>query len=226
MLPTTPRVMTDVLLIRHALCDPVGRAIAGRTPGINLNSTGTRQAEALAEGLVGIPMAALYCSPLERARETAAALERPLGIPARIAPGLIELDFGSWTGRTLDSLAGDPVWSRFNTERATTRIPGGETMDEVVARGAGELARMAADHPGLRVAAVTHADVIRALLTHYAGMPLDRMLRLEVAPASVSVVRIGPEPRVLAVNWRADGLGDFDFQSDKVQDAGASRRQE
>jgi broad specificity phosphatase PhoE len=200
--------VSDLLLVRHGLCDPVDNVIAGRSAGIHLNAVGLRQVRKLARALAHLPIAAVYSSPLERARETAAALAEPAGLHVRISPALEELDFGAWTGRTLASLADDADWRRFNTERGTTRIPGGETMDEVVARAADGLTRMAADHGAEPVVAVSHGDVIRALLAHYAGMSLDHMLRLEVAPASVSVVRLGPVPRVLTVNWLPDALGD------------------
>lgn len=203
--------VTEVLLIRHALADPVGRTIAGRAPGVHLNRIGRRQAGALAARLAKLPIAGVYTSPLERAHETAEPVAARLGTPVREAAGLIELDYGAWTGRAIAELDGDPVWRRFNTQRGTTRIPGGETMDEVVARGTEELRRVAEAHPGGLVAAVTHGDVIRALLAHYGGMPLDAMLRLEVAPASVSGIRLGPCPRVTAINWRADGLGESDY---------------
>jgi broad specificity phosphatase PhoE len=169
--------MTDVLLIRHAMCDPVGRAIAGRAAGVHLNPAGWREARELADRLPALPLAALFSSSLERARETA----EPLA--AR---------------------------QRFNSERGTTRIPGGESMSDVVTRAVGELAAMAAEYPDRLVAAVTHGDVIRALIAHYAGMPLDHMLRLEVSPASVSVVRLGGEPRVIALNWRVHEIGDLE----------------
>lgn len=199
--------MSDVLLIRHGLCDTVGRSIAGRFPGTPLNPTGVHQARGLAERLKALPIEAVYSSPQDRTRETAGPLAELLGLPVRISPGLDELDFGAWTGRTLDALRDDPEWRRFNTERGSTRIPGGETMGEVVARATAELSRIASEHPEALVAAVTHGDVIRALLAAYAGMPLDCMLRLEVAPASVSAVRLGSEPLVLAVNWLTDGIG-------------------
>ena len=118
-----------------------------------------------------------------------------------IASGLEELDYGAWTGRTLVSLAGDADWQRFNRERGSTRIPDGETMAEVVARATGAVAEMHASHPGAVVAAVTHGDVIRALLASWAGMPLDHMLRLEIAPGSATAVHLSPEPRLLVVNW-------------------------
>jgi probable phosphomutase (TIGR03848 family) len=202
----------DLLLIRHGMCDTVGRVIAGRSAGVHLNPAGLRQARELARRLRRLPLAAVYASPLDRALETAAPLAEGTGLAVRMARGLEELDYGSWTGRTLESLVADPVWQRYNTARGTTRIPGGETMEEVVARASAELARMACEHPDAPVAAVTHGDVIRALLAHYAGLALDHMLRLEVAPASVCVVRVSAEPRLLAVNWRADALGELPLQ--------------
>jgi probable phosphomutase (TIGR03848 family) len=199
--------VSTVLLVRHGLCDPVGQSIAGRGPGVHLNADGCRQARALARALERLPVAALYSSPLDRARETAEAVAERTGLAIEIASGLQELDYGAWTGRTLESLAGDPIWQRFNRERAMTRIPDGETMEEVVERAVKSVSDMRAAHPGALLAAVTHGDVIRALLTSWAGMPLDHMLRLEIAPASVSAVRFSPQPRVLTVNWLPE-LGD------------------
>ena len=196
--------MTDVLLIRHGLCDPVGQLIAGRSPGVHLNATGRRQARTLADMLEHAPLVAVYSSPVDRALETAAALAGRIGLKVRISPGLEELDYGAWTGRTLESLSDDPVWRRFNVRRGATRIPDGESMAEVVARAGRALAGMQREHEDGLVAAVTHGDVIRALLAHYLGMRLDHMLRLEVAPASVSVIRFAPEPRVMGVNWLPD----------------------
>jgi probable phosphoglycerate mutase len=202
--PTGSDIVSTLLLIRHGLCDPIGRWLAGRSPGVHLNAEGRRQAARLAGALARVPIGAIYSSPLERARETAAPLAERTGVGVRISPDLQELDYGEWTGRTLESLANDPIWHRYNSGRGTTRIPGGETMDEVVARASGALADIACAHPGVPAAAVTHGDVIRALLAHWSGMSLDHMLRLEVAPGSVSVVRVEMEPHVVAVNWRPD----------------------
>ena len=103
-------------------------------PGILLNATGREQADALAAALALLPLAAIYSSPLERARETADAVGRGTGLEVGVSPGLVELDYGAWTGRSIASLADDPVWRDYNTRRVATRIPGGETMDEVAAR--------------------------------------------------------------------------------------------
>jgi probable phosphoglycerate mutase len=196
--------MTTLLLFRHGLCDPVGRSIAGRSPGVHLNSSGRRQASALAEVLSPLPVIAVYSSPQERARETAEPAAERLGLPVRVAAELAELDYGDWTGRTLASLADDAEWQRFNRERGSTRIPGGETMAEIVTRAAGAVSEIRARHPDAIVAAFTHGDVIRALLASWAGMPLDHMLRLEVAPGSTTAVRLSPEPQLLMLNWLAD----------------------
>jgi probable phosphomutase (TIGR03848 family) len=181
--------MTTFLLIRHGLCDSVGRAIAGRAPGVHLNHTGQAQAEALAHRLAGIPIAAVYSSPLERARETATPLAKRQGKSVAIVPELNELDFGDWTGRTLAELDQADGWREFNAFRSGTRIPGGELMSDVQSRAVGALERLARWHGDATVAAVSHGDVIRAMLTYFLGMPLDLLQRLEIAPASISVVR-------------------------------------
>lgn len=195
--------MTIVLLLRHATCDPVGRSIAGRAPGLHLNEEGRSQAESLARSLARLPIRAVYSSPLERALETARPLVRALGVPLREAPGLVELDFGDWTGRTLVELERDPRWRAFNERRETSRIPGGETMAEAVGRAAEAVTAIHQADSGGMLAAVSHGDVIRGLLAHYLGLSLDHMLRLEAAPASVSAVEVGNGwARVLSVNWR------------------------
>lgn len=193
--------MTVVLLVRHGTCDPVGRFLAGRTPGISLNAAGRRQADALAAALGPLRLEGIYSSPLERARETAQALAAPTGATVQELAGLVELDYGEWTGRSLASLADDPIWQEYNLRRGAVRIPAGETMSEVVARATEALAAISTIHPAGLVAAVTHGDVIRGLLACWAGIGLDGMLQLEVAPGSVSVVGLGSPPRLLAVNW-------------------------
>jgi len=204
-----------VLLIRHASFDHVGHRVAGRAPGTHLNTHGREQARrlgrALAEAhgpnsLFGPRVVALYTSPQARARETAEILAGPLDLSVEEAPGLDELDFGEWTGKALDELDADPRWRAFNAARGETRIPGGELMCEAVDRAVAELAHIERRHPGAAVAAVSHADVIRGVLLRCLRMPLDEVHRLEVAPASVSLIEIfeGEPGRVLATNWTPD----------------------
>jgi probable phosphomutase (TIGR03848 family) len=196
--------VTTLLLIRHALCDPVGRAIAGRARGVHLNAEGRAQAEALAEGLASLPVRGVYSGPLERALETAEPLARRLGRQVETLEELNELDFGEWTGRTLHELEPLPLWRAWNESRGSACIPGGERMADVVRRALDGVRRIRREHEGGVVAAVSHGDVIRGLLAHLLGMPLDLLHRLEVSPASVSVIAMeGDTTRIAALNWRA-----------------------
>jgi broad specificity phosphatase PhoE len=192
---------TSLLLIRHATCDPVGHALAGRAPGIGLNDDGRAQAAALASALRTEPLSAVYTSPLQRARDTAVAIAAVHGLPVIEAEGLQEIDFGEWTGSTLAALDGDATWADFNVLRSVTRAPGGELLLEAQARAVATLLPIVRHHAGSTIAAVTHADVIRAVLCHLLGMPMDNLLRVDISPAAVAtVVFDGRWPRLAGLS--------------------------
>ncbi|MGH7509193.1 MAG: histidine phosphatase family protein [Gemmatimonadales bacterium] len=207
--------MTTFLLIRHCLCDPVGRSIAGRSPGVHLNSAGRAQADALAARLATLPIAAIYSSPLERARETADPIATRLGLPVITAPGFSEIDFGDWTGRALEELRQVPAWEAFNSSRSRTRIPGGETMAEVLRRSLAEVERIRCGHvPEALVAVVSHGDVLRVLVAHSLGISLDLLDRFEVGPGSVSVLSVERQgSRLLLLNSTEGSLNDSVLRS-------------
>jgi probable phosphoglycerate mutase len=184
--------LTTFLLVRHASGDHVGRRLAGRAPGAPLNDAGREEAARLASWLAPVPLAAVYSSPLDRARDTAAALAAPHRLPVAVDEAFTELDFGDWTGRSVESLAGDALWDRFNRVRSTTRPPGGELMLEAQARAVNALAALAERHDGAVVAVVSHADVLRAVIAHFSGTPLDLFLRVVIDPASVSTLALHP----------------------------------
>jgi len=202
--------MTTFLLVRHAACDPIGKSLAGRAPGVHLNAEGRAQARRLAERLSAVPVAAVYSSPLERARETAAPIAERAGVAVRTHDGLTEIAFGEWTGKTFAELAGDDRWRRFNSFRSGTRPPGGgELMLEVQARAMAALLELRDRHRqhagaaggGDVLVVVSHSDVIKGVLCYVAGIPLDFVHRLEVSPASVSVVTLDEEgARLLRLN--------------------------
>jgi probable phosphomutase (TIGR03848 family) len=205
--------MTSFLLIRHAHCEPVGHAIAGRTTGVHLSTAGQQQALALSQRLSQLQITGVYSSPLERALETAAPIAQRHGLDIEVEPGLIEIDFGEWTGRTLAELDRLPAWKTFNSFRSGSRIPGGESAAEVLARGLAALDRIREDHSESKalVAVVSHCDVLRALIAHFLGVPTDLYQRIELTPASVSVLVLDSYgPRLLLLNSTAewpDGLG-------------------
>lgn len=193
--------MSVFLLIRHGHNDSIGRYIVGRGPGVSLNRTGQDQADSLAGRLAGAGITHIYSSPLERARETAAPLARRLGLEVTIEEDLHEIEFGRWTGVPFAELEKERRWRFFNTFRSGTRTPGGELMVEVQARMVAAVERLREQHPKGVIALVSHGDPIKTVVAHYAGLPLDFILRLEISLSSVSAIRITDHgPKILCVN--------------------------
>jgi probable phosphomutase (TIGR03848 family) len=199
-----------LLLVRHGTTPTTGKVLPGRAPGLHLSDKGTRQAEAVAERIAGLdaagkrPPVAVYTSPLERTTETARPIARRLGLRVRTERGLVECDFGEWTGATLTSLAKRPEWAQVQRCPSEFRFPDGESFLEMQARMSSAIARIIRRHRGETVVAVSHADPIKAALSSAAGTPLDLFQRLVVSPCSVSVVAYGNTgPLVLTVNSTA-----------------------
>ena len=193
--------MTTFLLIRHATYDAIGHTLTGRTPGLHLDGAGLAQAYELAERLGNLRIDAVVSSPLERARETAAPLAERIGVDITVEADLAEVDFGAWSGRTFAELAPEPDWQRWNSFRSGTGTPGGETMLGAQARFVQALQRWRERAPDATIALVSHCDVIRAGLAYFLGIPLDLFLRLEISPASVSILKLEPYgPQVTLLN--------------------------
>ena len=178
-----------LFLIRHGQTDWIAKGVAGRLPGVHLNEEGHLQAGRLAARLKALPITAIYSSPLERTRETAAPLAEALGLEVRPCEEATELDFGGWQGARIPELDADPRWRAFNTLRSMTRAPGGELMPEVQTRIVAAIARIRDAHPGGVVALFSHGDVIRSAVAYFAGVPLDLFQRIEIRPASITSLR-------------------------------------
>jgi len=199
-----------VLLVRHGRTPTTGQVLPGRATGLHLSEEGLAQAEevagrigALADGKRAGPVA-VYASPLERTRETAGPIAKRLGLRVRSDRGLLECDFGRWTGAKLSDLAKKPEWATVQRNPSGFRFPGGESFLEMQTRMTTAIARLAAHHPGQTVVAVSHADPIKAVVAQAAGTPLDLFQRLTVAPCSVSAIAYtGGGPFVLTVNSTA-----------------------
>lgn len=198
----TPPPTTTVLLVRHGTTPSTGKVLPGRAPGLHLSEEGQRQAAAVAERLATLPrIDALYSSPLERARETAAPLARALGRRVTIERGLLECDFGDWTGAELKALMKLPEWTTVQRYPSGFRFPGGESFAEMQTRIVGAVQRLCERHPGGVVAAFSHADPIKAAVAHAMGTHLDLFQRIVISTCSVTAITYGASgPVVLTVN--------------------------
>ncbi|HEX4355282.1 MAG TPA: histidine phosphatase family protein, partial [Polyangiales bacterium] len=155
----------------------------------------------LAERVAPLEIDALYTSPIERARQTAAAIARVLKLQPIDCDPLGALQYGDWTGAPRSVLERDPRFSRFNHFRSGTRIPNGETMLEVQTRAVAELLRLRDRHVGQTLALVSHGDVIKAIALYVLGMSLDLCSRIEVGPASITCIEIDPDGvRLMCLN--------------------------
>jgi probable phosphomutase (TIGR03848 family) len=207
--------MATLILARHGRTTAnVTGVLAGRSKGVHLDDTGVDQARAAAGRLAAVPLAAIVTSPLERCRETAREIARQQADAPKVATerGLLECDYGTWTGRELKTLAKEPLWRTVQGHPSAAEFPGGEAMTAMSSRAVGAVrrwdARVEAEHGGHAVwVAVSHGDVIKAVLADALGIHLDAYQRIVVDPASLSVVRYTPgRPFVITMNSSAGDL--------------------
>ena len=210
--------MTTVLLIRHGRTSAnTAGVLVGRTSGVELDDAGAKQVSELAGRLSGVPLRAVVTSPLRRCRQTAQAVlsAQSDGCVMTVERGLVECAYGEWTGRPLRELSKDKLWSAVQHQPSAVRFPGGESMSEMSARAIGAVrswdARMEAQYgPGAVWAAVSHGDIIKAILADALGMHLDSFQRLVVDPASISIVRYtAARPYVITANSTTVDLAAF-----------------
>jgi probable phosphoglycerate mutase len=187
-----PPPTTTLVLVRHAVTAQTGPLLSGRAPGIDLSDKGVEQARAVAERLAVLPVRAVYASPIERTRQTAAHIATRHGLEVRELPGVLEADYGEWTGGTIAELAKTDLWRTVQVMPSRARFPGGESIAEMQSRMVAALEEVIARHPGEVVVVVSHADPIKAAIAHFNGVHLDLFQRVIVSPASVTVFELGP----------------------------------
>jgi probable phosphomutase (TIGR03848 family) len=203
--PTPP---TTILLVRHGQTNSTGKVLPGRAAGLHLADAGRSQAERAAARIAELDgIDAVYTSPLERCRETAAPIGKATGQRPRIERGLHECDFGDWTGASLRRLMRKREWRTIQRAPSTFRFPGGESFPEMQHRIVTTLERLRDDHRGRTIVCVSHADPIKAALAHALGTHLDLFQRIVVSTGAISVVTwFDGGPAVLAVNSTGTSL--------------------
>ncbi|WP_104132737.1 histidine phosphatase family protein [Cryobacterium sp. M91] len=214
--------MATVILVRHGRTTAnTAGILAGRAAGVRLDQIGQDQAALTGKRLAVVPLVAVVSSPLERCQQTAQLiLDHQSGSPVMpIDDDLTECDYGQWQGRTISDLATEALWSVVQTQPSAVVFPGGESMAAMQARSVAAIRRhdaaFEAQHgPGAVWVAVSHGDVIKSILADALGMHLDLFQRINVGPASVSIVQYGPKrPSVHATN--TDG-GDLSWLAGSI----------
>ena len=200
--------MTTFYFVRHGVTSHTGHRLSGRMPGVHLTDEGRSQAEAVAESLAPVKLAAVYASPIERTMETAQPIADRQGLKVEARRGLVELEFGKWSDKTFKTLRRTKLWPVIQQWPSGARFPEGESMLEVQQRAVREVEALRERHPKDKVCCVSHADVIKLIVAHYLGVHIDLFQRIEISPASVSIVSVGsPWPRVVSVNTSPSVLG-------------------
>ncbi|HEX3541743.1 MAG TPA: histidine phosphatase family protein [Acidimicrobiales bacterium] len=220
---------TLILFVRHGTTPTTGQVLPGRAPGLHLADKGRGEAEGVAGRLAalaaegppadatangrgrpkGLRIAAVYASPMERARETAAPIATRLGLKVNIVKGLIEMDFGEWTGAELKALRKLPEWSAVQRYPSGFQFPGGESFSAMRGRMADTVAALCRRHPGEAIVAVAHADPIKVAVSDALGSHLDLFQRIVISTCSVTAISYSPTgPVVITVN-STGGLGDL-----------------
>jgi len=209
--PATPSRSSTILLVRHGQTPTTGKLLPGRAAGLHLAPAGVAQAERAAARIAEIPkVAALYTSPLERARETAAPIAKALGMTPKVRRGLLECEFGEWTGKELAALMKLPEWTTVQRAPSTFRFPGGESFTEMQTRIIGALEEIRDAHPGEVVVCVSHADPIKAAVAHAMGTHLDLFQRIVISTCSISAITWATHgPAVLTVNSTGGSLSEL-----------------
>jgi probable phosphoglycerate mutase len=197
--------------VRHGQTPTTGKTLPGRAPGLHLADSGVAQAEAVAERIGALKQVdAVYASPLERTRETAKPIAKARGLRTTIDKGLLECDFGEWTGGELKELSKRPEWTTVQRYPSGFRFPGGESFAEMQTRITGAVATLVERHRGGVVVAVSHADPIKAAVAHALGTHLDLFQRIVVSPCSVTAISYAATgPVVLTVNSLSGPLSEL-----------------
>lgn len=194
--------MPTLLLIRHGENDYLAKnKLPGRIPGIHLNKHGHEQAAQLAQSLSKLPIKAIYCSPLERAIETAEPLARSLGLEIQLRPDLTDTDVGEWEARSWKVLGRTRLWKVIQKTPSQFQFPGGESFVQIQERVVGALDDIVSAHSDELIAVVFHADPIKLAVAHYLGLGLDNFQRLTANTGSVTILKTdGSSVKLLALN--------------------------
>jgi len=182
------RAPAEIVLVRHAVSTANEKGIlAGRDNTVHLSEKGQRQADVLADALLGMNVVEVYSSPIKRCRETMQPYLKAAKLNLSPLPGVQEMDYGKWSGRRLATLSKLPLWSSIQRKPSSVRFPEGESFNEMAARAIEAIASIAI--AGKTVVVCSHGDVIKSLVASALGLHLDQFQKIVIDPASITRLR-------------------------------------
>jgi ribonuclease H / adenosylcobalamin/alpha-ribazole phosphatase len=214
-----PGPATTLVLVRHGQTPHTAeKRFSGglRSANPGLSDEGRAQIRATADWLAPIAegVDAVVSSPVRRTLESAEILAERLGRTVDVEPGFAEMEFGRWDGLTMAEVAerdksGLEAW----LGSLDVAPPGGESFRDVQARVLAGLDRLLEAHTAKTVVVVSHVTPIKTLVAHAVGAPLDSVLRMELSPASVTVLSFYPGDRARMRLYNARPPGDDAFSA-------------
>ena len=191
----------EVVLLRHAHSTAnLNGILAGRDNRVGLSPRGKIEAGEVADLLKSGNFDAIYSSPLRRCKETIAPLLALKKQKVEFLDGLLEMEYGRWSGKSLSLLAKEELWKAIQSRPSTVRFPGGESFSEMSLRA--NQAVMAKAMGKSRILIVSHGDVIKSIVAFHLGLALDLFQRISIDPASITTIRL-PNSQVIQVNSTA-----------------------
>ncbi|MCF7789966.1 MAG: histidine phosphatase family protein [Prosthecobacter sp.] len=186
----------QIYLIRHGEVDEkYHKVFGGSRIDMGLSALGLKHGEAVAEWLKDTKIDAFYSSPMLRVQQTMAPMARQRGLQPEVMPGLMEIDFGDWTGSRWDEVQANFGVSAFDWLEIieTNGIANGEDIDVLKSRVRESLLRIINAHPHGKVAVFCHGGIIRVIIALLLGVPLAHLAHFNIEYGSISLVELLPE---------------------------------
>lgn len=198
--------MARIILLRHAhsIANESG-ILAGQLPGISLSKKGSQQAIDLVDRIGKVSFDSIRMSPMQRCQETLAPWLESVhsnGLKKFILDEkLIEMNYGSWSGKKLNSLAKQPLWKIIQKTPSKVEFPQGERMTAMQKRAVASIEEAVLEKSKGNHLFVSHGDVIKAMVASLLKMKLDNFQSLVIDPASITMLEYdGQSARLILFN--------------------------
>ncbi len=171
--------------------------MAGRDNRVALSPRGRQEAIELAPVLAKMAFEGIYSSPLRRCKETLVPYLQGRSEQLHLVDDLIEMEYGSWSGKALSTLSRHELWKSIQSRPSTVRFPDGESFGEMSLRANQAVINLASGKS--RILILSHGDVIKSIVAFHLGLSLDQFQRISIDPASITRIQI-PSSQVIQVN--------------------------